>query len=74
MEMIRKAIQAFIKENGIEMEKLAERCGWTTSKLKTVIEGYNAISSADYGTICEAVGVDYDHFRFMALGVSEPIL
>lgn len=71
MEKIRRAIQAYIRENGIDMEVLAQKCGWTLSKLKTVVEGYNTLNSADYGTICEAVGVEFNHFHFMAHGISE---
>lgn len=70
MKKIRKAIQAYISENRIDMNALTIDYGWDITKLKNVIEGSNKLNAADYGIICEALGVDYDHFPFMLRGIS----
>lgn len=70
MKVVQKAIKSYIKEHGIKIDHLAQKCDWSTSKLSAVLNGFQPINSADYGTICEALGVEYNLFYFRTKGIS----
>lgn len=59
---IEKAIREYLISHGIKQSFIAEKCAWTKQKVNAILTGKQKINADDYGAICEAVDVPYDHF------------
>lgn len=55
-------IQAYLKEKGIKQSFIAEKLGFTDSKLSGICNGQRGITCVDYARICKALGVEYGTF------------
>lgn len=55
-------IREYLVGHGIKQSFVAEKCGWSKQKTNSIMTGKRKITAEEYGMICDAVGVPYDHF------------
>lgn len=70
MKRIQNAINDYMEEKGVKISVLAEKCGWSEQKLSSILTGFHPLNSADYGKICEALGVNYNIFYYRSKGIN----
>lgn len=70
MKKIQDAIKARLNNKGVTYEELAARCGWSEARLSAFLNGYHKLNSADYGVICEALGVTFSTFYHRTKGIA----
>lgn len=64
-----QVISEYISERNMKVAQVAELCGWKEKRLEAILNGNNKLNSADYGVLCEALGVSYDVFYKRANGI-----
>lgn len=69
MSKMLKVISDHLEENNLTREDVAKKCGWPESKIGSILNGYQKLNAADYGILCEALGVPYDCFIRQSKGV-----
>lgn len=69
MKKIQEVVKEYLEAEGISCAELARKCGWSQSKVTAFIYGYQKLNSADYGELCNALGVSYSLFYNRAKGI-----
>lgn len=69
MESILSAIKTYMKAAGVTKAQLSKMSNISEAKLASILNGVYPLNSADYGIICEALGVKYSSFYFVAKGI-----
>ena len=70
MSNVVKAMNNHLKDRDLDSAQLAAQCGWPESKLTSILNGYQKLNAADYGTLCEVLKVPYDYFYKKSIGVA----
>lgn len=69
MSKMLRVISNHLEQNNLARGDVAKKCGWSESKLNSILNGYQKFNAADYGILCEALGVRYDTFIRQSNGV-----
>lgn len=70
MKAIISVISEYIAERKMDVKEVAELCGWTESRLVSILCGNKKLSAGDYGTLCDALGITYDVLYKRSQGVN----